>query len=72
MKCTITSQTSATISLDPTVSHFFDIRADAEAQARNIAEPGSLSLLLAGLGALAWRRRGSRQHTNQNKTGRHS
>jgi hypothetical protein len=70
--CTISSKTSATISLDPTVSHFFDMRADAEAQAFNIAEPGSLSLLLAGLGALAWRRRGSRQHANQNKASRRS
>ena len=45
--------------LDPTVSHFFDMHADAEAQAFDIAEPGSLPLLLAGLGALAWRRRRS-------------
>ena len=52
--CMIISVTSAKISLDPTVSHRFDMRADAEAQAFNIPEPGSLSLLLAGLGALAW------------------
>jgi hypothetical protein len=55
---------TATVSLDPTFSHFFDMHADAEAQAFNIAEPGSLSLLLAGLGALAWRhRRGATPHT---------
>jgi hypothetical protein len=53
----ISETLTATIPLDPTVSHFFDMHADAEAQAFNIAEPGSLSLLLAGLGALAWRRR---------------
>ena len=46
-----------TASLDPTLSHFFDMHADAEAQAFNVPEPGSLSLLLAGLGALAWRGR---------------
>jgi hypothetical protein len=64
--CTITSQTLATISLDPTIPHFFDLHADAEAQAFNIVEPGSLSLLLAGLGALAWRR----QSTERNKARR--
>jgi PEP-CTERM motif len=64
---------TATISLDPTVSHFFDMHADAEAQAFNIAEPGSLSLLLAGLGALAWRRRvGAVRPTGKKKAGRHS
>jgi hypothetical protein len=71
--CTIISLTSATILLDPTVSHFFDLHADAEAQAFNIPEPGSLSLLLAGLGALAWR--GHRYTTRLGKhtnTGRHS
>jgi hypothetical protein len=63
----------ATVALDPTFSHFFDMHADAEAQAFNIAEPGSLSLLLAGLGALAWRRRcGATQLTKYKKAGRHS
>jgi hypothetical protein len=56
-----------------TGSHFFDMHADAEAQAFNIAEPGSLSLLLAGLGAFAWRRRsGVRRFTQYNKASRHS
>jgi len=45
--------------LNPTVSHFFDMHADAEAQAFNVAEPGSLSLLLAGLGALVARAQSS-------------
>jgi hypothetical protein len=48
------------------------MHADAEAQAFNIAEPGSLSLLLAGLGALAWRRRGRVRRFTDNKAGRHS
>jgi hypothetical protein len=64
---------TATVSLDPTFSHFFDMHADAEAQAFNIAEPGSLSLLLAGLAALAWRRRGgATQITRQTRISRHS
>jgi hypothetical protein len=54
-------------------SHFFDMHADAEAQAFTTAEPGSLSLLLAGLGALAWRRRNGRapRIMNQMNMGRH-
>jgi hypothetical protein len=67
--CRIVSVTSATISLDPTVPHFFDLHADAEAQALNIAEPGSLSLLLAGLGALAWL--GALMRYEQTNTDRH-
>ena len=50
----ISETLTGNIMLDPTVSHFFEVHADAEVQAFNIAEPGSLSLLLAGLGALAW------------------
>jgi hypothetical protein len=69
----ISETLSATVPLDPTFSHFFDMHADAEAQAFNIAEPGSLSLLLAGLGALAWRRRaGATQITKYKKASRHS
>jgi hypothetical protein len=67
----ISETLTATISL-ATGSHFFDMHADAEAQAFNIAEPGSLSLLLAGLGALAWRRRGgARRFMEHNKASRH-
>lgn len=58
-------------SLDPTLSHFFDMHADAEAQAFNIPEPGSLGLLLAGWGALAWRRRSATRTTRQTKPRRH-
>jgi hypothetical protein len=69
----ISETLTATISLDPTFPHFFDIHADAEAQAFNIAEPGSLSLLLAGLAALAWRRRGGESQLREHKkAGRHS
>jgi hypothetical protein len=69
----ISETLTATVSLDPTFSHFFDMHADAEAQAFNIAEPGSLSLLLAGLGAFAWRRRGgARRLGGHKKAGRHS
>jgi hypothetical protein len=67
--CTIISVTSAKISLDPTVRHFFDMHADAEAQAFNIPEPRSLSLLLAGLGALAWL--GALMRHEQTNTDRH-
>jgi hypothetical protein len=68
----ISETLTATIPLDPTFSHFFDMHADAEAQAFNIAEPGSLSLLLAGLGALAWRRRSdARGLTEHNRAIRH-
>jgi hypothetical protein len=66
----ISETLTATISLDPTVSHFFDMHADAETQAFNIAEPGSLSLLLAGLGALAWL--GALMRHEQTNTDRHS
>lgn len=53
------SQTlTATVALDPTVSHFFDMEANAEAQAYNVPEPGTLSLVISGLGVLAWYRRG--------------
>jgi hypothetical protein len=67
----ISETLAGTASLDPTFSHFFDMHADAEAQAFNIAEPGSLSLLLAGLGVLAWRS-GVGRFTKHNKASRHS
>jgi hypothetical protein len=54
MTVPITGPLTATVPLDTNSLHFFLLRADAEAQAHNIAEPGSLALLLAGLGALAW------------------
>jgi hypothetical protein len=61
---------TATVPLDPTVSHFFDMHADDEQQGYTIPEPGGLFLLLIASGAVAWRRRmAARHHEKMSRPG---